>query len=388
MALAHLTRALSIVLPTPVETSLLQACLWTREPARQAWVTYRECAGDLRTSLVKDRRGLKKLMPLLCGAVERHGLDADESLLTLVRTAYLRAGLRSKTVHRILHDVLHALTTDRISHVVLDGAALAEPVYGDPALRHCATIELLLRAEDVPRAASRLAPLGCTPEGIDGASRLDPLVLSHESGLPIELRSSLLLKRDHPIPLDGLLAASLTETIAGILTRVLSPSDRLLDVCLRGFFSSGRVGLGWVPDGWHVLNRFADLDWNLVLKRAHEGQLTLPLLTTLGYLSEGLHAPIPVSVMDHLRNAAMQADPVRGERVLGAAVAGNPGFATRLLGIGGGWGPRLAVARWMAFPSRSYVRSIYEVAHPWQMPFYYLYRPIRFVARRLSALGR
>jgi hypothetical protein len=327
-------------------------------------------------------------MPLLFRAVQGHGLDVDEWLLTLIRTAYLRAGLRSKTVHRILHDVLQALTAGRVSHVVLDGAALAELVYGDPALRHCAMIELLLHTEDVPGAARRLASLECTSEGIDVASRLDLLVLSHDSGLPIELRSSLLHKRDHQIPLDGLLAASRTETIAGIPTRVLSPPDGLLDICLRGFFSSGSSGLGWVPDGWYVLHQSTDLDWDLLMKRANEGHLALPLLITLGYLAEELHAPIPTPVLDHLRDAATQTDSVGGERALGAAVAGNPGSVGRLLGIEGGWGPRLAVAKWMIFPSRRYVRSIYEVAHPWQIPFYYLYRPLRFVARHLSALGR
>jgi hypothetical protein len=249
-------------------------------------------------------------------------------------------------------------------------------------------IELLLRPEDVPRAAYRLAALECRSEGVDGAMRLNHRVLSHGSGLPIELRSSLLLKRDHPISLDNLFAASQAATIAGTATRVLSPPDGLLDVCLRGFFSSGSAGLGWVPDGWYVLHQSTDLDWGLLVKRTHEGHLALPLLTTLGYLAEELHAPIPAPVLTHLRDAAIQTDSVRGERALGAAVAGTSGSVARLLGIGRGWGPRLAAAKWMAFPSRRYVRSIYEVAHPWQIPFYYLYRPLRFVARRLSALGR
>ena len=386
-ARSHLTRALSIVLPSRVETSLLRACLWTGEPARQAWATYRERAGDLRTLLAKDRRGAKKLMPLLFKAIQRNGLDADESLLTVVRTAYLRARLRSKTVHRIFHDVLRALASDRIEHVVLDGAALAGPVYGDPALRHCAAIEVLLRTEDASRAASRLASVGCTPEDIGSVPDADPRVLSHASGLPIELRSSLLRKRDHPIILDDLLAASLSESVAGVPTRVLSLPDSLLDVCLRGFFRSGSAGLGWIPDGWHVLLRSPDLDWDLLLKRVHEAHLALPLLTTLGYLAGEIRAPIPTSVLDDLRDAAAQSDSVRVEKALGAAVAGGAGSVARLLAIREGWGLRLAVARWMAFPSRRYVRSIYQVAHPWQVPLYYLYRPLRFVARRLWTLG-
>jgi len=136
-----------------------------------------------------------------------------------------------------------------------------------------------------------------------------------------------------------------------------------------------------------VLLRSADLDWDLLLKRVHEGHLAFPLLTTLGYLAEELHAPIPEPVLTDLRNAAARADPLRGERALGAAVAGTSGSVGRLLRIGGGWGPRLTVAKWMAFPSRRYVRSIYELTHPWQVPLYYLYRPLRYVTRRLLALA-
>jgi hypothetical protein len=54
----------------------------------------------------------------------------------------------------------------------------------------------------------------------------------------------------------------------------------------------------------------------------------------------------------------------------------------------GGWRSRLTVARWMLFPSPSLLRANYGVSHAWQIPLYYLYRPLRFLTRRLPVLGR
>ena len=378
--LRRLIPALSIVLPTAVETSFLRACLGSGAPARQAWASYRERAGDLRTVLVKDRRGLKKLMPLLLRAVERNELDADASLLTMLRTARLRATLRSQTVRRIVEDVLRALTSDGIPYVVLDGVALVEVAYADPALRHCSTIDLLMRPGDRFRAIGSLSAL-TTPSGLTTAEA-EPITLHHGSRLPVELRSQIAPKRDHPIPLDSLFTASITATIAGIVTRVLSPPDRLLDICVRAFFRSGAAGLGWVPDAWHVLHRSTDLDWDVLLERSRVGNLALPLLIPLRFLATQLDAPVPAAVLDQLWQAAAQTEPIRVERALGAAVAGTPEFPRRLLAIDGGWGPRFAVAKWMVLPSPGYLRAHYQVKHAWQLPFYYLYRPLRFVVRR------
>jgi hypothetical protein len=380
----RLLPALSIVLPTPVETSFLRACLGSGAPARQAWVSYRERVGDLRTVLVKDRRGLKKLMPLLLRAVEQDGLDADPSLLTVLRTAHLRATLRSKTVRHIVEDVLRALTKDGIPHVILDGVALVEVAYADPAFRHCSTIDLLMRGGDRFRAMHSLAALTIAGPVVAEA---EPITLRHDSGLPVELRSQLVLQRDHPIPLDGLLAASTTVTIGEIVTRVLSPPDRLLDICLRAFFRRGTAGLGWVPDAWHLLHRSTDLDWDTLLDRSRAGNLALPLLIPLRYLAAQLDAPVPAAVLEQLWQAAAEAEPIRVERALGAAVGGTPNFPRRLLAIDGGWGSRFAVAKWLALPSRDYLRANYALKHAWQLPFYYLYRPLRFVAGRRAPVS-
>ena len=383
-ALSRLTNALSIVLPSPLETSLLQACLWSGEPARRAWASHRERAGDLRRMLARDRRGVKKLAPLLLGSVTRSGLEADDTLLTVLRTAHLRASLRSRTVLGIARDVLRTLATDGVPHAVLDGLALAETVYGDPALRHCAAVELLVRAADLPRAVRRVSELSTTLSSADDPASTDLRILRHASGLPLVLRSRLVLQRDHALSAEGLLAASRAARVAEVAAQVLSPADGLLDACLRGFFDSGRAGLVWVPDPWRVLHGSADLDWSVLLERAREGNLALPLLVVLGYLAERLEAPIPLPVLDHLRDAASR-DPVRGEKALSVAVAPS---AARVLALRGGWGSALTIVKWALLPSPAYVRAIYQPSRTWHLPFYYFLRHLRIARRGLGALRR
>jgi Uncharacterised nucleotidyltransferase len=386
-ALARLIRALSVLLPTPRETTLLRACLQSGAPARHAWASCQRRAGDLRPLLTEDRRGLKKLLPLLLDSVQRNGLEVDEALLTVCRTAYFRATLRGRTVRRIVHDVLEALTADRLPHIVLDGPVLAETAYAKLALRHCAAVELLLRPDDLTRAARRLSTLTSGHPGRGEVVLPSLQVLRHESGLPIELRSRLVLKRDHGLSFDGLWAACRPATIAGLSTRILAPADCLLDICLRGFFDGRRAPVGWAADAWQVLHRNPDLAWEALLERSREGELALPLLVTLGYLAEHLDAPVPAVVLARLRADAAGADRVWGEKALSVAIAA-PGSVARLLAAGGGWGPSLTVLKWMLLPSRGYLRANYELSRAWQVPVYYLYRPLRFAARRVAALRR
>ena len=63
-------------------------------------------------------------------------------------------------------------------------------------------------------------------------------------------------------------------------------------------------------------------------------------------------------------------------------------LALRILWTVDGWGARLAVAKWMVCPTPGYLRSTYPASSAWQVPLYYVYRPLRFVARRLAGLGR
>ncbi len=376
--------ALSLILPSPEQTWLLRALLLSGEPARHGWDLYQEHMGDPRRAIRKDRGGIKTLAPLLDAALRRNRVNADEALLTSLRTASLREELRSRSYRRIVRSVLSALTTGGVPHVVVEEAALADTVYDDPALRHCHTIDLLVSDGEMLRAAGLLPSAGFAPSAGRGDPAPDHLAFRHASGLPLELHRRLSRNRYYTVPLQELWARSQTAAIAGLSTRVLSPADNLLHVCILASTSSSREPLVWVSDAWHVIARHPDLDWEGLLDCVTRNRLALPLSVTLGYLAEALDAPIPPPVVDHLRAAAAQTDKLEAEAVLSAALLATPEILTRLARMKGGWRPRALCVKWMLFPSPGYVRATFRVGRPWLLPFYYIYRPLRYVARRIQ----
>lgn len=378
-----LSDTLSVILPAPEQTWLLRACLYSGELGRQAWEAWRERVGDLKATLGKDKGSFKALAPLLLMALRRNSVGVDSSLLTYLRTAYLREDLRSKIYHRILRSVLSALTAGGVSPIVLKGAALGETVYGDLALRHSHDIDILMEESDLFIGARQLSSLGFTLSGEESGAGQDHVKLTHESGLPLELHSRLFRIPYYRAPLADMRARNQAQVIAGIQTRILSPADNLLHVCGLASCSGSNESLRWVCDAWHIISRHPNLDWDVFLDCALRSNLALPLSVTLGYLAKGLNAPIPATLLDRLSVAASRTDAIGREAALFAALAATRGELKGLIRMTDGWGSRARVIAWMFFPSASHLRWTYHVRHAWLLPFYYVYRPLKYIANRI-----
>ena len=151
-----LSDAFSLLLPTAEETLLLRACLLHRESARHAWREWGRQRNMSGKALLRNS-SVRKLRPLLFNAVQSHNLEIDKKGLTYLRSAYLKEELRDDAVRRICRAVLLLLEKERFAAIVLKGTALAETVYGNPVLRHCHDIDILLPDDELSRAADLLA---------------------------------------------------------------------------------------------------------------------------------------------------------------------------------------------------------------------------------------
>ena len=383
-----LSGALSVILPTAEQTDLLRACLHTGASGRQAWERWQERMGGLKKGLEEGSQGIKGLLPLLSIALRRDGVVDDPTLLTYVRTAYLREELRSQIYRRLFRNVLAALATDRIPVLVLKGAALADTVYEKPALRHCHDIDLLVGEDDMCHAVSRLTSLGWTLPKTGRGSGIEDLRLEHESGLPLELHRRLFRLPYYRAPLADIWARSQMQSIAGISTRILSPADSLLYVCGHASYCRSRESLRWVCDSWFLINRCPDLDWDVLVDCTLRSHLALPLSVMLAYLAEVLRAPIPASVLDRLYAAASQTDTVEREIALLGARVGARGNFQNIVRMARGWRARMQVVQWILFPAPSYLHWAYHLRSSWWLPVYYMYRPLRYIARRMGGVAR
>ena len=51
------------------------------------------------------------------------------------------------------------------------------------------------------------------------------------------------------------------------------------------------------------------------------------------------------------------------------------------------WRDRMRVAIWMLFPPPVYFRWLYGAGYVWQLPYYYLRRPLSYIVRRVGRLA-
>jgi Uncharacterised nucleotidyltransferase len=369
-----LSGSLSVILPSVEETLLLRSCLLSGKPARQAWEEWRICYGA-ETGFVGNNPSIRKLRPLLFYAFQQHDLQADNKTRTYLRSAYLKEELRSKIFRQICRAVLQLFQREDFSAIVLKGTALAETVYGNPVLRHCHDIDILLPEQEMSRAARLMESLGfrsCSGPNPPGHWRM-----VHESNLPLEFHSRLFEVPYYNTPVPEIRACTVSRAIAGVTSQILTPASGLLHVCGHASYSSKRPSLRWVADAWFIVERHPDLDWDGLLESIHRSRLSLPLSLMLGYLAKDLNAPIPATFLSRLSAAASKSDAIERQLALRGTRAAGQGSLKELFRRTTNWRERVFLIQWLFFPSPRYLSWVDEIRDSWLLPFHYVYRPIR-----------
>ena len=379
-----LADTLSVILPTAERTLLLRAALQTGGVARAAWAAWLQAVGDPKQALSDGRHATAAWLPLLLDGLRRNGIAETREVSPYLRAAHVREELRGQTLRGICRGVLSALVAAEIPTVVLGGAALAESVYAQPALRHVHALYLLVRDVDFERAARTLSGAGLSRCAAPDTERVAAR-LQHASGLPVHLRSRLFGPRYHVAPVEELWARSRPHDVAGVAVRILAPADALLYACGAASGSPHRASLQWVSDAWQIVARSAYLDWETFVATAESSRVALPLWVMLHYLAEQLQAPVAPGVLEHLAAVADQAEPLTREIALLGARVGPGGTPRALLRATRAWRTRLFVLRFIVLPSPAFLLSTGRVRHAWVVPAYYLYRPLRIVARQLGS---
>lgn len=274
--------------------------------------------------LTEDRGGARRLAPLLAVALGRHGAPADPRAATTLRTARFREELRTRAFRDVLASALSLLHAGGLHPLVVRGAAAADTVYPDPALRHTHRIDLLLDGPDLGRAVNRLCAAGWTRTEDPRAGDLYAETLVHGSGVPLRLSARLLDPPYDDPPADELRSRSRIHAVAGVPARVTSPSDALVETCAQAS-ARGPDGLLWACDAWFLLELTPRLDWPAFLASALGARAAVPIAATLEYVARDLGARVPDAVLLDLRRAAAGAE--RSGRDGGILAAGRIGVS-------------------------------------------------------------
>jgi Uncharacterised nucleotidyltransferase len=237
--------------------------------------------------------------------------------LEILKSAYVATAARNAVLFRELKAVLEALAAERIPVIVLKGAALAELVYAERALRPMADIDLLIRKEDLEEAERRLRSVGYE-EIHDPRARQELRARHHHwifrnarpgaSEIPIELHWNLdPPRRPAAWDIPALFERAEAASIAGVDALVLSPEDFLLHLCLhlcRHRFNGGVIALCDIAA--FISSYGGRLDWTRFERLAAAGGASRYASIPLHLAAELMGADVPTPVLASLR--ASEAD--------------------------------------------------------------------------------
>jgi hypothetical protein len=374
------------MLPSPDQTVLLRGCLLPEAAGLDAWVDWCGRTSNPSKLFEDSQTGLKGLLPLVRKGIEGTGFDGDKVLLTYARAAYLHEERRYKAYSDLCTQILTGLNEAQIPVVALKACVVAETAYPEPADRHCHAVDLLVNKSDLIRA-------GAVIEGADftlNEAQLRPgphhISYRHRHGLPLELHTRLLALPDYDLDPEDIWRRSEPGLIAGVATCVPSPADNLIHICGLAASERGRLNLRWACDSWYLIDRNPSLDWVAFLEGAASSGLALPLYVLIRYLADELAAPVPEDVLQKLQGLARQAGSKDREAALFGAVIGLSSANRALFGRTVDGRSRAEVAKYIIAPSPTCMAWSFPQSHWATLPFYYLYRPVRYVTSRVRGL--
>ncbi len=302
-------------LPSPTQLLLLQASLWSKEQALQAWEEWRRQEPNLDTI----EEGSYRLLPLLYrNLAPQIAEDRDAGRL---KGIYRRSWAANQLSLKAGKKAIDALADAGIGVLALKGAALIEVAYRDSGARPMGDIDLAVPPPQVGEAVRVLRQVGFVAVEDDPEQVLTvrhSLAFQDADGQEVDLHRGLLWRAGLD---EEFWRGSIKAQVGGTEVRVLNPADQLLHVCAHGAAWNPVHPLRWAADAFKVIEAAGpELDWERPVAMARSGRLTVPFADSLDFLTKSLAAPIPQASL----LALAQTPVARAERRAHEALAQPP----------------------------------------------------------------
>jgi len=281
--------------PDHLEELLLRAALVEDLSASDAWRAWLAETGGLDRCEWATHRVLPLVYRNL--AAQRGPQPEFERLKGL----YRRNWYLNQRLLRDAEDILAAMNAAGIETMVLKGTSLIARYYEDQGVRPMGDLDVLVRADAVPRAMQVLLAEGWLPVDDTPLKRLAVTqhAVSHVRAdrIEVDLHWDLAPRRWRNDVWTGALAIE----IGGVPTAALSPPLNLLHILTHGIRPFGQP-LGWVSDAITII-RNGDMAWDDFIDAVVVEQPGPRLLAALVYLRATFSAPIPSYVVQQLGQA-------------------------------------------------------------------------------------
>lgn len=279
--------------PTDAQLDLLKAALLPAESAAPAWRRWKARGLELQT--VADHASMN-VFPQLFANREAAGIGIEDLLLLkgIYRhtVAYNAAALSNGLT------MVRLLESAGIPVLFIKGAAIIG-MLGALGVRRIDDVDILIPESDAERAISIVLAGGYRDAKPD--SRL--VGFSHArayrkaTGPPVDIHWRAFKNAGDD---SGFFKSAREATVLGHTVRVPSATDSLVLTFANAFQLWGSPLMRWISDSVWIL-RNCEIDWALMLERAHRPGVAPALTEGLTYLAREFNAPVPAEVLIELR---------------------------------------------------------------------------------------
>lgn len=267
-----------------------------------------------------------------------------------------------------------------IGVVPMRGLVLAEQLYGDPTVRPCGDLDVLVRKGQLDQVKAVL-------------SELDYRLCDRRPGFAQAFSYTWEFFKTQPIPIiiephwslayppyteqldmDAVWRRCVPGRVCGVETWLLSPEDQLLNLCLHLVHHNGSAPLRWVSELDAILRKEQPaLQWPQLLKTAQEAGVGRLVAQTLHRAQAMFETPLPEGIAEQCRAQHTLKQSLAGRVIDAADVPGKESLAAWFALKG--WTAKWRYAVGLLFPSPEFMRLHYELSNRWQLVCWYVKRP-------------
>ena len=356
-------------------------------------------AADLKWDFLYQLARRHYLLPLLHQRLSTVHEALPDEVRRKLRLAYQENVARNLIFADELIQLTRALIDAGIDSIAYKGPVLAVLAYGDPALRRFVDLDVMVRRDDVLRAAEVLMS-----RGYDAAQEFteeqQALLLNSQHNLQFTKHRQRLLVELHWQVSSHLFAASVTaeelwnnlETVElnGAELKTFSIDDLLFSLCVHGSRHLWER-LAWIADIAHLLSRRPKVNWQKLLLRARVTQSDRMFLLGVHLAVVLFAAPVPDRVQQKIaRDIGLQKLGREISRRLFDGPRHREATATQIFKynfrVRTDW---LSRFRYMLFTLLPTERDLKLINLPARMGFaYYLIRPFRMFSKGQTKTSR